>query len=159
MAKSAWNYYGVKLIYQMSVTGEPIPERLDDNYSDSHTYFEESVMLVHAQSFDHAFSIAEKKALDNTEPYTNMYGQAVETRLIGLIDCFHICPNDDGFTTGTELFSAITPVEKTMSPSEYIMKAYGYALNDNSYNDAQRERYVSLQFALRNEVFSKYRKR
>ena len=38
--KSSWNYYGVMLIFQITVNGGPIPERLDEKYDYTHTYYE-----------------------------------------------------------------------------------------------------------------------
>ncbi len=158
MRKSAWNYYGVKLIYQMIVTGRPIPERIDKAFSDTHTFFEESVMLVHAQSFDHAYTVAERKARENLEPYTNAYGQTVETKLIDAIDCFLIIPNNDGFTTGTELYSSISPVAKEITPREYLMRKYEHSLADHAKNGAYRQRSVEMQKTVTYEEFSKWRK-
>lgn len=54
MSRSVWQYYGVRIIYQAVITGNPLPEPIDEDYTDTHSFFEESIMLVHAQSFDHA---------------------------------------------------------------------------------------------------------
>jgi len=154
MRKSSWNYYGVKLIYQAIVTGQPIAERIDENYSDTHTFFEESVMFVRAQSFEHAFSIAESKANNYIEVYTNPYGQAVERKLVDAIDCFLIM---DKPISGTELYSSISPVKKGITPSEYLMQKYEYNLDDYGWNYEQNEKHTKLQIAIRYEEFSKWR--
>lgn len=44
-----WNYYGVKIIKQIIVEGEPIPDLIDENFVKStDQMFEESVILIHA---------------------------------------------------------------------------------------------------------------
>ena len=49
--KSSWDYYGIKIIKQIVVEGAPDPILLDEFYDDDGKHmFEESVMLVHAQS-------------------------------------------------------------------------------------------------------------
>jgi len=155
MRKSSWNYYGVKLIYQMIITGDPIPERIDEHYSDTYTFFEESIILVRAQSFDHAFKIAERKAHEVEETHINPYGQAVESKLIKVINCYLI---DDKITNGIELYSSYSPIKKEITPSEYLMQKYDYNLEDDEWNEKYNERCISLQMALRFEEFSKWRK-
>jgi len=145
MSKSAWQYYGVKLIYQAIIIGDPIPERIDEYYSNTHTFFEESVMLVHAQSFDHAYSIAERRARDNEGTHINPYGQTVEWKLMDAINCYWI---DDKITNGIELFSSITPTKKEIKPSEYLMHKYEYNLDDYDWNAEHRKERIRLQTVL-----------
>ncbi len=158
MSRSTWKYYSVKLIFQMIVTGEPIPERIDGDYSDRYTFFEESIMLVRAQSFKHAYAVAERNALKFKEPYTNIYGQLVETKLVDAIDCFLVYPNDKGFTAGTELYSSISTVEKATSPSEYMLQKYEFSLEDYDLNNIREKRRIELQRPLAFERFSRWKK-
>lgn len=153
--KSSWNYYSIKLIYQMTVTSSPIPERIDEDYSDTHTFFEESIILVRAQSFDHAFKIAEQKAREINGAHINPYEQTVETRLIEAIDCYLI---GDEITGGVEVYSSCTPVHKEMTANEYLMRKYDYSLENCEWNKQQREKYINLQKVIRFEDFSKWRK-
>ena len=139
----------------MIITGEPSPERVDEDYSDTHAYFEESIILVHAQSFDHAYKIAERKAHENAETHTNPYGQAVELKLVEAIDCFLI---GDTITNGVELYSSITPIKKEMTPSKYLMQKYEYSLDDDRWNQAHERKRIELMTVLRFEEFSKWRK-
>lgn len=70
-----WNYYGVKIIKQIIVKGDPISDLIDENFVKStDQMFEESVILIHAQSFEHAYKIAERKSVEFNEPYKNQYG-------------------------------------------------------------------------------------
>lgn len=156
MKRSAWQYYGVKLIYQAMIVGDPILERVDEEYSNTHTFFEESVVLVHAQSFDHAYMIAEQKSKDHVEPYRNRYGQTVKYQLVDAIDCFLI---GDKIANGMELYSSITPVEKEIASDEYLMQKYQYNLEDYDYNDRYYQDCVRLQKVLTSEEFSKWRNR
>jgi len=148
MRKSSWNYYGVRLIYQAIITGQPVAERVDENYSDTHTFFEESIMLVRAQSFDHAYTIAERKARNNSRTHTSTYGQTVEWKLVDAIDCYWI---DYELTNGTELFSSYTPVKKKITPAEYLMQKYEYNLDDYDWNEEQEKKRIRLQWVLRYE--------
>lgn len=44
-----WNYYGVKIIKQIIIEGESIPDLIDRNFVKStDQMFEESVILIHA---------------------------------------------------------------------------------------------------------------
>jgi len=148
MQKSSWQYYGVKLIYQAVITGQPIPEHINENYSDTHTFFEESIMLVRAQSFDHAYTIAERKARDNKRTHTNPYGQIVEWKLVDAINCYWI---DDKISNGIELFSETSPANKEITPYEYLMQKYRYNLDDYEWNHEQGEQHIRLQWVLRYE--------
>lgn len=154
MRRSSWHYYGVKLIFQAIVTGDPIPERIDEYYSDTHTFFEESVVLVRAQSFDHAYTIAERKADDGERTHINPYGQTVEWRLLDAINCYLI---DDKITNGIELYSSLSPIKKEVTPSEYLMQKYEYNLEDYDWNTAHRKKRIRLQTVLTYEQFSKWR--
>jgi|GEM_PF-1232214 len=153
MEKSAGQYYGVKLIYRSNVTRKPIPERMEANFSDTHTFFEESIVLVHAQSFEHAYTIAEHKARENEETYVNPYGQTVECKLVEAIDCYLV---GDEIGGGTEIYSSITPVEKEITSEEYLMRAYEYNLDDYDWNAKRKEEEKRLQTVLTYEKFSKW---
>ena len=43
--------------------------------------YEESIMLVKAQSFDHAYKIAENRAKKYENEYTNPYGELVSHKM------------------------------------------------------------------------------
>lgn len=154
MKRSAWNYYGVRIIYQAVITGSPLPERIDENYTNTHTFYEESIMLVHAQSFDHAYTTAQEKLRDNLLTHRNPYGQTVEWKLVDLIDCFLI---DNKLTNGIEIYSSITPVEREVTPEEYLMKKYEYSLNSDDWNNTRQQKSIRLQTVLTEEAFSKWR--
>lgn len=155
MKKSSWGYYGVKLIFQFLITGEPIKERLDTNYSNDSTFFEESVRVVKAQSFEQAYKIAQKQAENDCSSYVNMYGQTVEYNLVDVIDCFEIY---EELQAGVEVYSSYTCVSKSVSAKDYLEQKYSYCFNDNEENLKREEQNIAKQAVLRQEEFSKWRK-
>ncbi|MDR1702775.1 MAG: DUF4288 domain-containing protein [Sporomusaceae bacterium] len=101
--KSAWEFYGVKIIKQIIVSGEPEPNLLDEFYeNNAKQTFEESILLIRAQSFDQAYKIAAKKAREGEQPYQNKYGQQVIWKFIEAVDCFAIL---DELVSGAEIYS------------------------------------------------------
>lgn len=118
--KSRWNYYGVKIIKQILVEGQPNPELVDEYYEeDGKQSFEESVMLVRAQSFEHAYKIAEKKTTEFEEPYQNPYGQQVTWKFIKAVDCYLIL---EELVSGTEVYSCFHNTDSGVSADEFINK-------------------------------------
>ena len=102
--KSNWNYYGVKIIKQIIVSGEADLDLVDENFlCDQKQHFEESLMLVRAQSTEHAYKIAEKKSKIEV-PYQNIYGQQVVWKFIKAVDCFLIL---DELISGSEMYSCL----------------------------------------------------
>ena len=76
--------YSVKLLFRYSV-------------DDGGTFFEESVVMFDADSFDDAYNKADKYIRDNelTLPYRNIEGKTV-TRQVKAVDCFSVTERDDG---------------------------------------------------------------
>lgn len=155
MGEPAGEYYSVKLIYQATITGEPKAERMDEFYTGHHTFFEESVLLVCAQSFEQAYAIAERKARDNEGTHTNPYGQTVLWKLIDAVDCYLI---GSTLEDGTELYSLITPKSKEITAGEYLLQTYGHDVEDYTNNEERQEENTRLQTVLTHEEFSRWRK-
>ena len=121
--ESSWNYYGVKLIKHIVVSGEPDKDLIDEFYDESgEQEFEESVLLIHAQSFDHAYKLAEKRAAEDNIVYKNVYGQQVEWRFIEAVDCFLIC---DELKSGAEVYSCIYTADPGISADEFLQRQFG----------------------------------
>lgn len=114
--------YGVKNIFQFSIEGTPKLALIDSNYKENYQAFEESIMLVIADSFDDAYLIAEKKAKEVEDTYTNSYGQTVKRRFINSIDCYSISERE--LESGMELYSNIVATDHKISPEEYIHDNY-----------------------------------
>jgi hypothetical protein len=118
--KSNWDFYGVRIIKQIIVEGEPNPTLIDEFYEDDNEqHFEESIMLIRAQSYEHAYKIAENKAIKDETPYPNKYGQKVVWKFIKAVDCFVIL---DELKSGTEVYSCFHTTSKSETASEFIKK-------------------------------------
>lgn len=101
--KSAWNWFGVRIVKQIIVQGEPDKNLIDEFFTnDDIKHFEETIVLVRAQSFDHAYKIAETNAKLDDETYPNIYGQKISWKFIDAVDCFLI---GDKIKSGIEVYS------------------------------------------------------
>ena len=76
--------YGVKVILTYSV--EP----------DNRKFYEESIYLVDAESFDDAYEKAEEYTRGFDLEYTNHKGQKVKTEKIDFVDCFLAFDEENG---------------------------------------------------------------
>lgn len=117
MEKSNWNWYVVKIIKKLNIKGNPKKELLNEYYDDTTQHFEETAVIVKAQSFEHAYKIAEKNALSDNSSYSNIYGQEVSWNFVKAVDCFLIC---DEIKSGTELYSCFYKVPKSINDDEFI---------------------------------------
>lgn len=108
-------WYSVKLIYQFIVTGEP--DDVDSFYSEEQDIFEESIILVKADSFDEAYIKAEKYGKENEEIYTNRYHQTVSYQFVDSLDCY--CLGAD-IEDETQVYSSIRAVGKGTGAERYI---------------------------------------
>jgi hypothetical protein len=140
---SSWEWYAVKLLYECIITGTPNPETIDENYTNTHKTYEESIMLVKAQSFDHAYSIAEKKAKGEEIDYVNQYDELVEWKFVEVLDCFILI--DEKLQSGTELYSRFLRVPKDVSREKIISHYYPETVEENV---------VDQNFILRNRDFN-----
>lgn len=57
-----WEWYAVKVLYECIISGDPAPGTVDENYSNTHKTFEESILLIKAPSVEQAYKIAEREA-------------------------------------------------------------------------------------------------
>ena len=96
--------YGVKVIFTYSV--EP----------DNRKFYEESIYLVDADSFDDAYKKAEEHRKDFDIEYTNPKGQKVKTEKIDFIDCFLAFNEEDGVQ---EVYSTIFKNKSSLSQEEF----------------------------------------
>jgi hypothetical protein len=97
-------WYAVKLLYRMNVSGKPKASLPDDHYSDRDQFFEESVLLITAGSFEEAYEKAETEARKKARAYENKYGQTVTIEFYKAVDCFALFESPQAFT---EAYSAI----------------------------------------------------
>ncbi|MEG0615687.1 MAG: DUF4288 domain-containing protein [Oscillospiraceae bacterium] len=117
--QSNWYWYGVKIINKILVSGEP--QNVDENYSNETSFFEESISLFKAQSFEQAYKLAEANALKNETSYINTYSQTVEWKFVAAIDCFLL---DDQPVSKAEVYSSIHLMPKGMTSEAFIAKQF-----------------------------------
>ena len=123
--KTSWNLYGVKIVKQVVIEGAPIPSSIDEFYDDDDKQvFEESVMLVNAQSYEHAYKIAKKKSIESEVPSKNVYGQEVIWKFIKAVGCYQI---PDNLVSGTEVYSCLQITDKNETADEFIDKRFSGA--------------------------------
>lgn len=127
LQKTNRHFYGVYIIKQIQIIGDP--DLIDHNYDDSVNTFEESVMVVYAQSFDHAYKIAEQKAKEEKQPHTNIYDQKVLWKFIEAVDCYQIA--EDKLESGTEVFSALYETEKDITAEKFLTERFGGKVSEH----------------------------
>ena len=83
--------YSVKLIIKYSVEKGEV-------------FFEESILMLEAESFDDAYLKAEQWVIDNDvcASYCNLYGKTVQKEIVSYADCFSVYDDDDV----TEVYSS-----------------------------------------------------
>jgi len=118
-------WYAVKSLYKMAIVGKPIPELIDDYFSDQDTFFEESIILVTANSFEEAYQIAEAEAKKVSDVYTNKYGQTITKEFYDSIDCFEL---SDPPQILTEVYSRSFATISTRVISHLLLKGIKAAL-------------------------------
>ena len=144
--KSAnWQWFSVKLIFESIISGEPEPDTIDKNYTNSYKNYEESIMIVKAQSFEHAYRIAEKKVSQMELEYTNPYDELVNMKFVQAIDCFSI--SEETLSTGTEIYWRHLRVSKDTDKEDFFNRYYPEAVEDSSG--------IDYNFVLRNRDFNK----
>ena len=85
--------YSVKMVVKHSVeTGE--------------VFLEESIIMLEADSFDQAYTKAEKYVQENEicGSYENMYGKRVHTEVVSFADCFSVYDDEEDVI---EVYSSI----------------------------------------------------
>lgn len=84
------DWFGVKLLHKITISGTPQQDKMDEFYHAVHEIYEESIILVKASSFGEAYQIAEKEAKKADDIYKNKYGQMVKREFYRPIDCYHL---------------------------------------------------------------------
>jgi len=127
MKQSKWEWYGVKILYECIISGEP--SVIDENYTDYYKTYEESIIVVRAQSFAQAYKIAERKAIKEEHSYLNTYDQLVEWKYVDAIDCFNLF--DDPIKPGSEVYSRFLRVPATIPTKEVIDNFYPETIEED----------------------------
>ena len=119
--------YSVKAVFKYTVeTGE--------------VFFEESVLLFDADSFDEAYDRAEQyvEAYGLTDPYQNVFGETVSVE-VDYADCFSVYPDGDD---GMEVYSRIIKNKDTGN---------GRSVSDILTQTSTREELIPLRVFWENE--------
>ncbi|KKZ93934.1 hypothetical protein B4147_4873 [Bacillus wiedmannii] len=116
------NMYAVKLLFESVHSGEPDPTKVDEHYEESHnTLFEESIILVKANSIEEAHELGEKIAIHSEESYDNMYGEQVTWTFRKVLHVFEL--DDTPFEMGKELYARFLHVKKN-EKVDTVVRAY-----------------------------------
>ena len=123
--------YGVKVIFTYSV--EP----------DNRKFYEESIYLVDAESFDDAYEKAERYAKDYDLEHRNPKGQKVKSEKIDFVDCFLAFDEEDGVQ---EIYSATFKNKSSLS-EEGFYKAITNQCDADELFDLRYEEFNQKQDA------------
>jgi hypothetical protein len=120
-------WYAVKLLYRNSVHGTPDRERVDPYFRDVKEFFEESVLLVQANSFEAAYEAAEQMAKHKREVYVNKYGQTVTCKFYRSIDCYWI---QETVGNRAEIYSSFFTLAEGADMEEQLDRRYSICVPD-----------------------------
>ena len=105
------NMYAVKLLFESVHSGEPHPMKMDEHYEENHdTLFEESIILVKANSLEEAHELGEKIAIQSEHTYDNMYDEQITWTFRKVLHVFEL--DDTPFETGKELYAKFYTLRK-----------------------------------------------
>ncbi|MCL2677428.1 MAG: DUF4288 domain-containing protein [Clostridiales bacterium] len=116
--ESSWKWYAVNLLFESTISGEPNKELIDENFSNEFKLYEERIVVVHAQSPDHAYKLAEIDVKISEMVYKNPYDQTVHKKLAASINCQELF--DSEIKTGTEIYSRLFPEPTDMKVETVI---------------------------------------
>ncbi len=108
---SSWRWYAVKLLFLSTISGEPNKDKIDEHYDNKYKVYEEQIIVVKAQSSDHAYRKADEVAKKDEMEYCNPYGQLVKHVFVDSLNCQRLF--DAEIKSGTEIYSRLfkVPVE------------------------------------------------
>jgi hypothetical protein len=128
MESEILSWYGVKLLYVNNVVGEPDTNLVDDNYVEGYIAYEESIVVIQANSFDTAYQKAEKIAKDNEDDYQNIYGQTIQVRYFDAVDCYLIEEVQEvPLQEGVEVYSRLIESNISEDPKAFLQRVYPIA--------------------------------
>lgn len=109
--RSSWRWYAVKLLLVSTISGEPNKDKMDEHYDNKYKLYEERIIVVKAQSSEHAYKKADEVAKQDEMEYCNPYGQLVKCKFVDSLNCQRLF--DDDIKSGTEIYSRLfkVPVE------------------------------------------------
>lgn len=111
-------WFGVRIVYQYTLSGEPDPATIDAFYQADYAAYEESIILVRAASFEGAYTAAERIGRQNESTYLNHYNQTVTQSYYDAIDCFWL--PDSRIKSGSEVYSNIVSTTRSITAAAFI---------------------------------------
>ncbi|UKS29657.1 DUF4288 domain-containing protein [Paenibacillus sp. HWE-109] len=120
--ESNWKWYGVKLLFESVLSGEPIPEKIDESYLNTQKLYEEMIMLLKDKSLEQAYKQGESTGKQSEHSYFNGYGEQVEWKFIMVLDVFELL--DDVIKSGVEVYSRFIHSTKYISTDDVIQQYY-----------------------------------
>ncbi len=94
--------YSVKVLYTYAVGDKK--------------FYETSILLTQANSFDEAYEKAKKFVAQDNKEYTNIKGETVKTEKIELLDCFCTYDEEDGIS---EIYSSFAKNNTAMPEKDF----------------------------------------
>ena len=113
------------MLYANSVVGEPNSKLEDDNYIEGYIAYEESIVVIQADSFDTAYQKAEQVAKEHEDDYQNIYGQTIQVRYYDAVDCHLIDETQELLLRdGVEVYSRLIDSNLTEDPKTFVERLY-----------------------------------
>lgn len=119
--KSSWEWYAVKLLFESTLSGVPNQEKIDEHYDSGFKLYEERIVVVKAQSSEHAYKKADEMSKVSEMEYYNPYGQLVKCKFVDSLNCQRLF--DDEIKSGTEIYSRLLKVPVEME-TEKVIETY-----------------------------------
>ncbi len=94
--------YSVKVLYTYAVSDKK--------------FYETSILLTQANSFDEAYEKAEKFVVQDNKEYTNIKGETVKTEKIEFLDCFCAYDEEDGIS---EIYSSFSKNDTALLEKDF----------------------------------------
>jgi len=116
--RSSWEWYAVKLLFESTISGEPNKDKIDEHYDNTCKVYEERIIVVKAQSSDHAYKKADEMAKKEEMEYYNLYDQLVKCRFVDSLNCQRLF--DDDIKSGTEIYSTLYKEPVEMDTEKFI---------------------------------------
>ena len=116
--KSNWEWYAIKLLFISTITGDPDKCKIDENYDNKFKLYEEQIVVIKAQSSEHAYRKADEMAKESEMEYYNPYGQLVKCEFVDSLNCQRLY--DSEIRSGSEIYSRLFKVPVDMETEKVI---------------------------------------
>ncbi len=118
MSNKKW--FVVALLYESVHNVEP--KQVDENYDNSTETYEESHLLVKAESSEDATLLGKKLGQEAEHDYKNQYEETVCWKLVKVLDVFELM--DEELKTGTEVYSRFILVPRESGTQDVLKKFF-----------------------------------